>query len=127
MHQRLMGTTKKITGAIAAIALLIMVTMVTFAFTNGKSKRIDKLAPTTNWYSVTITGLPASNPANQSIGSAISGSPTPPCGELSGIVCAVRLTLDDGVTKPTTVAQANTMEANDEGVDVLGSSFREDN
>lgn len=122
----------KIKAFIASFALLLVIGGVVAMSRSTDDNKIvtkseKKLPPTTNWYSVAITGTPASNPANQQIGSAISGSPTAPCNEASGIVCAIRLTLDEGVSVPATVAQANAMEANNEGVDVLSSSFREEN
>jgi len=116
----------KIITLITAITLVAGVSLVYGFSSSDKPRDPKKLPLTTSWYSVTITGSPASNPANQQIGAAISSSPTAPCNELSGLVCAIQLTLDDGVTKPTTVAQANTMEANNEGVDVGSSSFREE-
>lgn len=69
MHQCLMGTTKKITSAIAAIALLIMVTVVTFAFKSAPIKSSETVV----WFSVNPT-TGAINPTPLSGAPGCSGS-----------------------------------------------------
>lgn len=63
----------------------------------------------TQWYAVTIaTGGNPSSPADQQISSTpLPGSPTAPCNNASGLICAVQLTLDEGEDVPATIADAN--------------------
>lgn len=70
-----MALTKKITGAIAAIALLIMVTVVTFAFKADVGSEAKKVVATQQWYSITAVASNA-NPSAQNITATIAPPPT---------------------------------------------------
>ncbi len=56
MRQRLMTLTRKITGAIAAIALVFMVTILTFAFTKKEANRASL-----RWFKISGVHAPATS------------------------------------------------------------------
>lgn len=109
MHQWLMALTKKITGAIAAIALVIMVTIVTFAFKadNKIESKAGKVL-VDQWYFIDATSNATSD---QEITSTTGSAPNDPsCNTINlGLPCAVRLSFSGSVPSlpaGTTVEEA---------------------